>query len=202
MAPPAHTLPVPAREPDAGPAPDLHRSRPTRRVPARPLSPIGCVLALWALTGALTGLGILLGLLMPALSPAGAPHPMLRGTAGEAISILSHNLRILAAPLILAAARWAAGPITRLLGDAIVAAIVIVNPLLVGAAIGKHGTGLLAYLPHVPLEWAALSTAAGAWLAARSTRRAGPSLVAYAAAATTLAAIAAVVETLAIPHAL
>ena len=202
MAIPVHPLPLPACEPDASAAPDRDRVRPARRFPAPWLSPISCVLALWALTGALTGLGVLLGLLMPALAPAGAPHPTLHGTAGEAISILSHNLRILAAPLILAAARWAAGPITRLLGDAIVAAILIVNPLLVGAAIGEHGPGLLAYLPHLPLEWAALSTAAGAWLAARSSRRAAPSLVAYAAAATTLAAIAAVIETLAIPHAL
>jgi hypothetical protein len=200
MAIPAHPLPAPACEPDAGSAPDLDRFRPARRFPARPLSSISCVLALWALTGALTGLGVLLGLLMPALAPAGTPHPTLHGTAGEATSILAHNLRILAAPLILVAARWAAGPITRLLGDAIVAAILIVNPLLVGAAIGEHGPGLLAYLPHLPLEWAALSTAAGAWLAARRARASARTLAVYAAVALLLAAAAALIETLASPH--
>ncbi|MGH2941629.1 MAG: hypothetical protein ACRDLN_02475 [Solirubrobacteraceae bacterium] len=137
---------------------------------------------------------------MPALAPAGTPHPTLHGTAGEATSILAHNLRILAAPLILVAARWATGPITRLLGDAIVAAILIVNPLLVGAAIGEHGPALLAYLPHVPLEWAALSTTAGAWLTGRRARAPARSLVAYAVVALLLAAGAALIETLASPH--
>lgn len=193
---------VPASRPHASSASDRIRDRfrPTRC--PLPTSHTSRVLALWALTGALTGLGVPLGLLIPALAPAGTPHPTLHGTTSEAVSIFAHNMRILAAPLILAAARWGTGRTTRLLGDAIVAATVIVSPLLVGAAIGGHGLQLLTYLPHLPLEWAALSAAAGAWLSARSTRLAASSLVAYAAAAITLAAIAAVVETLAIPHAI
>lgn len=164
-----------------------------------PAADVSVVVQLWALTGALTGLGVLLGLLAPALAPAGTPRPTLHGTLGEAASIWLHNLRILAAPLILAAARWGAGRGTRLLGDAIVTATFLASPLLVGAAIGRHGTQLLAYLPHVPLEWAALSVAAAAWVAARRQRPKIPSLVAYVAAATALAGLAALIETVAIP---
>jgi len=191
MATRSPTLPaVPASRPHASSASDRIRDRfrPTRC--PLPTSHTSRVLALWALTGALTGLGVLLGLLIPALAPAGTPHPTLHGTASEAASIFAHNMRILAAPLILAAARWETGPTTRLLGDAIVAATMIVSPLLVGAAIGDHGLQLLAYLPQLPLEWAALSVAAGAWISARRARLEIPSLVAYAASVTTLAVIA------------
>jgi len=90
-----------------------------------------------------------------------------------AASILLHIARMLAAPLILAAARgqqrrdarrrrrdrhgYAAG-----------------QPLLVGGALGRHGDELLTHLPHLPLDWAALNVAAGAWIAGarRSLQRA------------------------------
>ncbi len=74
---------------------------------------------------------------------------------------------MLAVPLILAAARWGRGAVTRTVGDAIVAATLIFSPLLVGSAIGRHGLELLAYLPHLPVEWAALSVAVAAWLTGR-----------------------------------
>jgi len=166
-----------------------------------PTSHAGRAAALWALTGALTAAGVLLGVLVPSSAPAGIPHATLTGTPDEALSIFVHNMRVLAAPLILAAARWGTGRTTRAIGDAVVAATLLANPLLVGAALGRHGTELVPYLPHLPLEWAALSVATGAWLAARRLRLAAHTLVAYAAIATTLAIVAAVLETVAIPHA-
>jgi hypothetical protein len=45
-------------------------------------------------------------------------------------------------PLMFAAPRWGAGGTTRLIGDAIVTATIDVSPLLVGAAISRHGTDL------------------------------------------------------------
>lgn len=163
--------------------------------------PILPLMALWALTGALTALGVLVGALLPAIAPGGTPHPTLHGSTDEALSIFAHNLRVLAAPLILAASGWATSRITRAVGDTIVLATVLVSPLLVGAAIGRHGSQLLVYLPHVPIEWAALSAAAGAWVTVRlghsPARRAA---VPYGALAIALAALAAVIETVAIPH--
>lgn len=175
-------------------------TRPAGRM-ALPTSPAARVAALWALTGALTGLGVLLGVLVPSSAPGGTPHATLTGTPDEALSIFVHNMRVLAAPLILAAARWGTGRATRLLGDVLVTATLLASPLLVGAALGRHGTELVPYLPHLPLEWGALSVATAAWLAARRQRLRASSLVGYAAIATTLAIIAAILETVAIPHA-
>jgi hypothetical protein len=159
------------------------------------------VAAIWALTLGLTASGVLIGLLMPALAPAGTPHPTLDGNAGEAAGILAHNLRVLAAPVILAAAQWSEHRATRLAGDAIVAAILVSTPLVVGVAVGRHGCALLRYLPHVPLEWAALSAATGTWLTVRSGHQLSRhAFASYVIATVAAAAIAATVETVAVPH--
>ena len=105
--------------------------------------------------------------LAPELGPATAPHPTLHGTPDEALSIAAHNARTLIAPLLLIAGRWHTSRLTRPIGDAIVAALVIANATLVGLALGRYPTQLPAYLPHLPLEDTALAIAAGAWLAHR-----------------------------------
>ena len=168
----------------------------------RPPGHVRCVAAVWMLTVGLTAAGVLLGRLDPALAPGGTPHATLQGSAGEGAGILLHNLRVLAAPVILAGARWAEHPATRLAGDTIVAAIVVCSPLTVGAAIGRHGPELVRFLPHLPLEWAALSIATGAWLTVRRRggRPASLALVAYAIAVLVAAMAAATVETVAVPH--
>lgn len=156
---------------------------------------------LWAVTFALTGVGVVIGVAVPVLAPGGTPHATLHGSVEEASGILVHNLRVLAAPVILVAARWSEQRVTCLLGDVIVAAIVVGSPLMVGAALGRHGTDLLRYLPHVPLEWLALSIAAATWLTARVTGRLSARvLAAYATAIVLVAAVAASVETVAVPH--
>jgi len=168
----------------------------------RPPGHVRCVAAIWMLTIGLTAVGVLLGRLIPALAPGGTPHATLHGTAGEGAGILLHNLRVLAAPVILAGARWAEHRATRLAGDTIVAAIVVCSPITVGAAVGRHGPELVRFLPHVPLEWAALSIAAGVWLTVRRHGRpASLALVAYAIAVLVAAMAAATVETVAVPHA-
>jgi hypothetical protein len=159
------------------------------------------VAAIWALTLGLTTFGVLIGLLMPVLGPGGTPHATLHGSAGEAAGILAHNLRVLAAPVILAAAHWSEHRATRLAGDAIVAAILVSSPLVVGAAVGRHGGALLRYLPHVPFEWVALSAATGTWLTVRSGHQLRRQAFAgYVIATMAAAAIAATVETVAVPH--
>lgn len=150
---------------------------------------------------ALTLLAASASALWPELGPARRPQPTLRGTPAEALSILAGNARTLALPLLLSAGRWHTHRGTRLVGDLLVATLVAANPVIVGLALGRHPTALPVYLPHLPLEDAALAIAASAWLARRlpsPDRRAHPGLL--ACASLTLAAIAALLETYAVPH--
>lgn len=152
---------------------------------------------------ACTLLGVLAGALVPALGPGRAPHPTLHGTLAEALSIAVTNASSLAAPLLLTAGRWHTSPLTRRLGDVLVAAIIAVNALLIGLALGRHPIALLAYLPHLPLEDAALTTAAAAWVTRRapsSAHQRPRSVAAYAAVTLALTVLAALMETYAIPH--
>ncbi|MGI9097115.1 MAG: hypothetical protein ACR2H2_01240 [Solirubrobacteraceae bacterium] len=167
----------------------------------RPRGHIRRVACIWLLTLGLTAAGVVLGLLVPALAPGDTPHATLHGSVGEAAGILLHNLRVLAAPVILAAAHWSEQRATRLVGDVIVAAIVVSSPLVVGVAVGRHGEMLLRFLPHVPLEWAALSIAIATSLTSRTGHRlTGRALAAYGIAVVAAASVAATVETVAVPH--
>lgn len=139
----------------------------------------------------------------PQLGPATAPRPTLHGTPDEVVSIAMQNLRTLIAPLLLIAGRWHTGRLTRHVGDLIVATLVIANATIVGLALGRYPTQLPAYLPHLPLEDAALAIAAGAWLAHRlPTRPTGQrqGLARTAALTLTVTIAAAIVETYAVPH--
>ena len=150
-----------------------------------------------------TLLAALAGALVPELGPATTPHPTLHGTPAEAVSIASHNARTLVAPLMLCAGRWHTGRLTRHVGDLVVAALVTANAAMIGVALGRYPTQLPAYLPHLPLEDAALAIAAGAWLARRRrspTGRATPELARTAVLVLVVTIAAAIVETYAVPH--
>jgi hypothetical protein len=152
---------------------------------------------------ALTLLAAIASALWPELGPARRPHPTLHGTPAEALSILVGNARTLIAPLLLSAGRWHTHRSTRLIGDLLVGALVTANPVNIGLALGRHPTELPAYLPHLPLEDAALAIAASAWLARRLPTPNGQSPAGLAACASltlALAAAAAVVETYAVPQ--
>ncbi|MCA1680738.1 MAG: hypothetical protein LC777_18220, partial [Actinobacteria bacterium] len=85
----------------------------------------------------------------------------------------------------------------------LVAALVSANPVIVGLALGRHPTALVVYLPHLPFEDGALAIAASAWLTRRlpnPDRRPPTGLLACASLTLTLAAIAALLETYAVPH--
>jgi hypothetical protein len=141
--------------------------------------------------------------LWPELGPDRRPHATLHGTPAEALSILVGNARTLALPLLLSAGRWHTHPSTRLIGDLLVVVLVSANAVSVGLALGRYPTALPAYLPHLPLEDGALAIAAGAWLARRlptPDRRPRPGLLACASLTLALAALAALVETYAVPH--
>jgi hypothetical protein len=152
---------------------------------------------------ALTLLAAAASALWPELGPTPRPHPTLHGTLEEALSILVGNARTLALPLLLSAGRWHTHPGTRLIGDLLVTALVSANAASVGLALGRYPTALVGYLPHLPLEDGGLAIAASAWLARRlpnPDRRPRTGLLACASLTLTLAALAALVETYAIPH--
>jgi hypothetical protein len=125
------------------------------------------------------------------------PHPTLAGTGAEVVDILSTNLPVLVLPLLFAgAAAGRPGP-WRAAGDLVTLAIAAVNSLAVGAALALHGAALLPYLPHLPIEAAALTVACSAWASQRSRRR--PLTVALVAVVV-LAVAAALIEVYATPH--
>jgi hypothetical protein len=128
-----------------------------------------CALALVALTA----LGVLLARIDPALGPSARPHPALHPTAAAIAAILVNNARVLAAPFILIAGRFARSRRTRLVGDAVTAIILAANALWIGVALGRWRGTLIPYLPQLPLEYLAASTAAGAWIHTRRRANAG-----------------------------
>ena len=122
----------------------------------------------------LTLLGALAAVLDPSFGPSTRPHPTLTPGLAVAVSLWQSNLRVLAAPFLLAGLRFADTRLGRTAGDVIVAAITAYSTVTVGLALGRWGGTLVPYLPHLPLEWAALSAsvARGCWFA--STPLAGP----------------------------
>jgi Stage II sporulation protein M len=135
-----------------------------------------------------------------------APHPTLHPTAEAIASIFASNLRILALPFLLIVFRFHTSRAARTAGDLLLIAVVAVNGLRVGLAIGRWQTQLVPYLPHLPLEYAAAAVATSAWLQARQnaiTRqsRNTRAIAATGAGGAALLIAAAVVEVLLTPHA-
>ena len=184
----------------------------TPALPATGCSPTtpwpGCVarhptLTVAAVIAAVTLSAAIAATAAPQLGPATEPHPTLHGTPDEVVSIAMQNLRTLIAPLLLIAGRWHTGRLTRHVGDLIVATLVIANATIVGLALGRYPTQLPAYLPHLPLEDAALAITAGTWLAHRTKQPTGagaPSLSRTALLTLSVTIAAAIVETYAVPH--
>jgi hypothetical protein len=158
----------------------------------------------WLALDAVTALGAVAAIVWPALGPATGPHATLHPSAGAAASIVLNNLRVLAAPFILVAARFERARGSRLAGDAIVAAILVGNAVAVGLALGRWRGALVPFVPQLPIEYLAAATAAAAWLGARSRARPyGPRIAVLNVAATiALTATAAAIEVLLTPHAL
>jgi hypothetical protein len=149
---------------------------------------------------ALTGTAVLAGTLDPALAGGGHPHPTLAGTVGDASSILLNNLRALAAPFLLIILRFPAARITRTIGDVAIPAILTVNCVTIGIALGRWQSRLLPYLPHLPLEFSALTCSTCAWLIARDDAKRRRELAILALATIALLTGAASLETWATPH--
>jgi len=157
----------------------------------------------WVTLASTTALGAAAAIACPALGPATRPHATLQPSLDAIASILLNNLRVLAAPFILAAARFGATRASRLTGDAIVATILVGNAVAVGLALGRWRGTLIPFVPQLPVEYLAAATAATTWLnARRHSTLSAPSNVATSAVATlALTAVAAAIEVLLTPHA-
>jgi hypothetical protein len=157
----------------------------------------------WVTLAATTALGAAAAIAWPALGPASRPHATLHPSFDAIASISLNNVRVLAAPFILAAARFGATRSSRFTGDAIVATILVGNAVAVGLALGRWRGALIPFVPQLPIEYLAAATAAAAWLHARrhGPPRAPQMAVANAAATIGLAAAAAAIEVLLTPHA-
>ena len=157
----------------------------------------------WVTLAAATALGAAAAIAWPTLGPTSRPHATLHPSLDAIASILLNNLRVLAAPFILAAARFGATRSSRFTGDAIVATILVGNAVAVGLALGRWREALIPFVPQLPIEYLAAATAAAAWLDARRHAPARSSQIATANAAATigLTAAAAAIEVLLTPHA-
>jgi hypothetical protein len=137
----------------------------------------------------------------------GFPFAGIPARPGEAASIFIHNLRALAAiggPLLIAqsgywaAGTWQPGPLhgtLRRLGEALLAAAVAANLVVIGASFGAYGVRMLrAALPHGLVELAAYSLALSLYLQARRRPFPARCLLAAMALSASMLAIAAVLE--------
>jgi hypothetical protein len=91
-------------------------------------------------------------------------------------------------------------PAFRPVTDVWVGVTVAGNAALVGAAIGANGMTAVVWLPHLPLEWAALANVTAGYLHGRRTAAPARTLARRAGVATVLLAMASLVETLATPQ--
>lgn len=151
---------------------------------------------------AVTAGGALLERAWPALAGATAPHPTLHPTLTVIAGILATNLRVLALPFILTLTRFQTSQPSRLIGDALVLGVLGANAISIGVELGRWQSQLIAYLPHLPLEYLAAATAAAGWTDARRRQASHPrASTTYAASTVLLLAVAALVEVLLTPHA-
>lgn len=127
----------------------------------------------------------------------------------QALSLFVHNLRVVALPLFSAAAlsglRCHLGVRDTLRGllDAVLCLSLLGNVTLLALSLAGYGLSRLApWLPHLPVEFAALAIALDVYLTARRPGALSTRLLLVAAVACVVAlALAAVIETYATPGA-
>ncbi len=113
--------------------------------------------------------------------------------------LASHNLPIAAWPLLLGIAGADRSRAGRCIGDLLVLASAAASTLPVGAALGAYGSALLAYVPQLPVEWAAVALGVAAWIIDRRRALSGRERLIWLAAITTSVLAAAALETMAVP---
>lgn len=129
------------------------------------------------------------------LDARGNPPPRL----GHVLALVAHNLPTAAWPLLLSVV-VAQHRLARLCADALLAVVLIVNTAPVGAALALYGVRLVAFIPQLPVEWAALSLGAASWLSQRKRAMKPRQTLAVLGVIAALVTVAAALETIAVPH--
>jgi hypothetical protein len=186
-------------------APELSGRSP-RRTSVRWLAVRGWLawyLAVWACTLTTAAVVLLAGeqgavrrLLPLSLTAAGNRTP----SAGRVLGLTAHNLPLAAWPLLLGLTSAQAHGSARRLASALVSACMLANTVLVGAALGGYGVALLAFLPQLPVEWAALALGYCSWAVQARVELGLSERLRWLAAIALLIAAAAALETVAVPH--
>ncbi len=186
-------------------APELSASRPSTVTPPPAVTWLRAYAGVWGVTLVAGGIVAIIGgalaqetrrALGLKLSPTHTPAPQL----SHALALAAHNLPIAAWPLLLGLAGAADHQRARRLADGLVVACVVLNAAPVGAAVGAYGTSVIAYIPQLPLEWAALALGYGSWLNQRERALRSRERLGLLAAILALLVAAATVETVAVPH--
>jgi hypothetical protein len=142
----------------------------------------------------------LLAVLDPKVAGSTPPHPTLTGSLTDWLAITAENLRVLAAPFLLWPLGAHHGRHGRRAGDAVVLAVIAVNAIPVGIALGRWQVRLIPYVTQLPLEWAALILAVSGWLTIRTTTATRHQIAGLGASTAVLVLAAAALETWATPH--
>jgi hypothetical protein len=130
------------------------------------------------------------------LSPRDNPPPSLT----HILALAAHNIPIAAWPLLLGVIGADRHRLARQLADTLVVACLLVNTLVVGAALGAYGAPLLPYIPQLPLEWAGLALGTGSWLVQRDHELTTRQRLVWLALTAGVLVLAAALETAAVPH--
>jgi len=159
-------------------------------------------LGLWGLTLGGAALSALLagGVVRAAMGLAVRASANRPPSLGDVLALAAHNVPVCAWPLLLGSLRLTAGSGWRRAADILLATCALANVLPVAAALGGYGWALVAYVPHLPLEWAALAVGYGSWIAERDHPLAGHERLGLLGVLCALLIGAAVLETCAVPH--
>ena len=115
---------------------------------------------------------------------------------GEALRLAIHNARFAAGTLLCAIAAQRLPARARLLVDLMLASLLTFNAGIVGIALGAYGLRVAAATaPHLPLEFAALSLAGGAYMSTSKQPLGSRALASVAALCALLLVAAATLET-------
>jgi hypothetical protein len=168
-------------------------------VPAK-LEPTHHTVAASVMVLGVTVVGVLVAIVDPAVVGSARPHPTLTGSLGDWLSIFADNARVLAGPFLFWLLGLSTSRLGRSVGDVLVLAVIALNVVPVGLELGRWRGQLVPYLPQLPVEWGALITAVGAWLAIRRDEATRRDVAVLAAVTVTLLLAAASLETWATPH--